>query len=110
MVFSGVVNYTEVISTEIGAAEGAVGQLFLPELEKISLVRKNTTQQFTIKEFLLDQTSLHILKFPRNRPMIWKRDLYVDRGKHALLSWKYFEWIITETIIEFDFWMIHVEN
>ena len=50
MVFSGVVNYTE----EIGAAEGAVGQLFLPELEKISLVRKNTTQQFTIKEFLLD--------------------------------------------------------
>ena len=54
MVFSGVVNYTEVISAEIGAAEGAVGQLFLPELEKISLVRKNTTQQFTIKEFLLD--------------------------------------------------------
>ena len=44
MVFSGVVNYTE----EIGAAEGAVGQLFLPELEKISLVRKNTTQQLTI--------------------------------------------------------------
>ena len=54
MVFSGVVNYTEVISAEIGAAEGAVGQLFLPELEKISLVRKNTTQQFTIKEFLLE--------------------------------------------------------
>ena len=54
MVFSGVVNCTEAMSTEIGAAEGAVGQLFLPELEKISLVRKNTTQQLTIKEFLLD--------------------------------------------------------
>ena len=43
MVFSGVVNCTEVMSTEIGAAEGAVGQLFLPEMDRISLVRKNTT-------------------------------------------------------------------
>ena len=48
MVFSGVVNCAEVMSTETGAAEGAVGLLFLPELEKISLVRKNTTQQLTI--------------------------------------------------------------
>ena len=40
----GVVNCTEVMSTEIGAAEGAVCQLFLPELEKISLVRKITTR------------------------------------------------------------------
>ena len=48
MVFSGVVNCTEVMSTEIGAAEGAVGQLFLPEMDRISLVRKNTTRQLTI--------------------------------------------------------------
>ena len=48
MVFSGVVNCTEVMSTEIGAAEGAVGQLFLPEMDRISLVSKNTTQQLTI--------------------------------------------------------------
>ena len=41
---SGVVNCTEVTSTEIGAAEGAVGQLFLPGLEKILLFRKTTTQ------------------------------------------------------------------
>ena len=48
MVFFGVVNCTGVMSTEIAAAEGAVGQMFLPELERISLVRKNTTQQLTI--------------------------------------------------------------
>ena len=40
--------FSGVMSTEIGAAEGAVSQLFLPGLEMISLVRKNTTQQLTI--------------------------------------------------------------
>ena len=34
MVFSGVVNCTEVMSTEIGAAEGAVGQLFFTRDEQ----------------------------------------------------------------------------
>ena len=63
MVFFGGVNCTGVMSTEIAAVEGAVGQMFLPELERISLVRKNTTQQLTIENLRIS-TRLNIPSYP----------------------------------------------